>query len=314
MAWDAAFEGEHTDLTRHDTTDVLRREPLSHVLNQTGSDAAAEEDEDEEEDKDLMREIYESMEAHCGLCGEGTSSSASLPALSMSRPSWRLADALSQRNEGAHAASSDRWWSDAPNGAHPTSQVSDERSGGGVRYLSQGGLLPGSSERWSSQASHASQARTDETQARSSETWSSLASHTILDGMSPASLRSSPHHVAHNRDERLGRARRACRRLELDLGLTEDLGHSTDLGLSTDLGEAANREEHEHTARTGGSGKRARRAVTGKDEGSDGEACASGGANMAHRHAAPAGILMKREDGDVIAREQLRCDPADVVM
>ena len=285
MAWDAAFEGEHTDLTRHDTT---------------GSDAAEEEDEDEEEDKDLMREIYESMEAHCGLCGEGTSSSASLPALSTSRPSWRLADALSQRNEGAHAASSERWWSDAPNGARPTSQVSDESSGGGVRNLSQGGLLPGSSERWSSQASHTSQARTDETQARSSETWSSLASHTILDGMSPASLRSSPHHVAHNRDERLGRARRACRRLELDLGLTEDLGLSTDLGL----------EEHEHTARTGGSGKRARRAVTGKDEGSDGEACASGGANMAHA----AGILMMREDGDVIAREQLRCDPADVVM
>ena len=134
-----------------------------------------------------------------------------------------------------------------------------------------------------------SQARSDETQARSDETWSSQASH-----MSPASLRSLPHHVAHSREERLGRARRACRILELDLGLTENLGLSTDFGLSTDLGEVANREAHEHT---GGSGKRARRTVTGKDEGSDGEACAGGGA---------AGILMKSEDGDVIAREQLR--------
>ena len=126
----------------------------------TGSDAV------EDEDDDLMREIYEAMEAQCGLRGGGPSPSTRRPTPA-SRPSWCLADALSRRgdamadalssesrgseaHDGAPAGSSERWereveahTPDAPphNGVPPR----DERSGAheGVLHLSQ-------AERWSS--------------------------------------------------------------------------------------------------------------------------------------------------------------------
>lgn len=138
-------------------------------------------------------------------------------------------------------------WSDAHNGVRPLAQVCDEGSltHEAVLHLSQ-------AERWSSQASH----------------------------LSPASHRTSPHYVAHNREERLGRARQACRSLDLDLGL------------STGLGDVAHREEHQHT---GESGTRAPRAGTGD------EVCAGGGADVPYA----ADILMAREDGDLMARERM---------
>ena len=85
----------------------------------TGSDAV------EDEDDDLMREIYEAMEAQCGLRGGGPSPSTRRPTPA-SRPSWCLADALSRRGDAM-------------------AQVGDERSGthDGVLHLRQ-------AERWSS--------------------------------------------------------------------------------------------------------------------------------------------------------------------
>ena len=212
------------------------------VSNTTGSDATMEQ---EDEDDDLMREIYEAMEAQCGLSG-GPSPSTRRPTPS-SRPSWCLADALSRRDEGTHAASSEMW-SGAHNGVRPLVQVCDVEGSlthEAVLHLSQ-------AERWSSQASH----------------------------VSPASHRTSPHYLAHNREERLGRARRS-----LDLGL----------GLSLDLDDVAHREEHQHTGER--SGTRAPSAGTGTN--GDGEVCAGGGADVPYA----ADILMAREDGDLMARE-----------
>ena len=234
----------------------------------TGSDAV------EDEDDDLMREIYEAMEAQCGLRGGGPSPSTRRPTPA-SRPSWCLADALSRRgvamadapssesrgseaHDGAPAGSSERWereveahTPDAPphNGVPPR----DERSGAheGVLHLSQ-------AERWSSQASH----------------------------MSPASRRTSPHYVAHNREERLGRARQACRSLELDLGLGPD----------PDL--VSHCEEHQHT---GEGGAHARRTSTGTDGDGEVRAGAGGSGDVAYA----ADILMAREEGDAMAREDV---------
>ena len=210
--------------------------------NTTGPGAVEQEDEDD----DLMREIYEAMEAQCGLSG-GPSPSWASPSTRRPTPSSRPSCvphrspiALGRRN--AHATSSD-----AHNGVRPLAQVCDEGSltHEAVLHLSQ-------AERWSSQASH----------------------------VSPASHRTSPHYVAHNREERLGRARQACRSLDLDLGL------------STGLGDVAHREEHQHT---GESGTRAPRAGTGD------EVCAGGGADVPYA----ADILMAREDGDLMARERM---------
>ena len=197
--------------------------------------------EQEDEDDDLMREIYEAMEAQCGLSG-GPSPSTRRPTPS-SRPSWCLADALSRRDEGTHAASSEMW-SGAHNGVRPLVQVCDVEGSlthEAVLHLSQ-------AERWSSQASH----------------------------VSPASHRTSPHYVAHNREERLGRARQACRSLDLD--------------------DVAHREEHQHTGER--SGTRAPRAGTGTTN-RDWEVSAGGGADVPYA----ADILMAREDGDAMARE-----------
>lgn len=202
----------------------------------TGSDAV------EDEDDDLMREIYEAMEAQCGLRGGGPSPSTRRPTPA-SRPSWCLADALSRRGDAmADALSSESRGSEAHDGVPPR----DERSGAheGVLHLSQ-------AERWSSQASH----------------------------MSPASRRTSPHYVAHNREERLGRARQACRSLELDLGLGPD----------PDL--VSHCEEHQHT---GEGGAHARRTSTGTDGDGEVRAGAGGSGDVAYA----ADILMAREEGD----------------
>ena len=216
--------------------------------NTTGPGAVEQEDEDD----DLMREIYEAMEAQCGLSG-GPSPSWASPSTRRPTPSSRPSCvphrspiALGRRN--AHATSSD-----AHNGVRPLAQVCDEGSltHEAVLHLSQ-------AERWSSQASH----------------------------VSPASHRTSPHYVAHNREERLGRARQACRSLELDLGLGPD----------PDL--VSHCEEHQHT---GEGGAHARHTSTGTD--GDGKVRAGGGHNVAYA----ADVLMAREDGDAVgqAREDV---------
>ena len=104
--------------------------------------------------------------------------------------------------------------------------------------------------------------------------------------MSPASRRTSPHYVAHNREERLGRARQACRSLELDLGLGPD----------PDL--VSHCEEHQHT---GEGGAHARRTSTGTDGDGEVRAGAGGSGNVAYA----ADILMAREEGDAMAREDV---------
>ena len=174
----------------------------------------------------------------------------------LSRRGDAMADALSSESRGSEAhdgapAGSSEMRSEVHNGARQLAQVGDERSGTheGVLHLSQ-------AERWSSQASH----------------------------MSPASRRTSPHYVAHNREERLGRARQACRSLELDLGLGPD----------PDL--VSHCEEHQHT---GEGGAHARRTSTGTD--GDGKVRAGGGHNVAYA----ADVLMAREDGDAVAREDV---------
>ena len=165
MVWDAVVAVEDEE------------DPDVFLTMRYNTRSALEEEEDDDDEIVVLSRIYEAM------CVEP---SPSIRRTTPSRPSWRLADALSRRNEGTHAASSDAY-----NGVRLLSQVGDERSDAdhGVLHLSQ-------AERWRSQESH----------------------------VSPASICTSPHYVVHNRKERLGRARQACTSLELELGLGPDHG------------------------------------------------------------------------------------------
>ena len=194
-AWDAsaAVEDEDQSLMSYNTT---------------GPGAVEQEDEDD----DLMREIYEAMEAQCGLSG-GPSPSWASPSTRRPTPSSRpscvphrspIALGRSYLTCGALDAPAQRYggsemWSDAHNGVRPLAQVCDEGSltHEAVLHLSQ-------AERWSSQASHVSP-----------------ASHRISPSdrhlLSPSRCqlhRARPHHRPHIPHHPCRRGARACHSLQ----------------------------------------------------------------------------------------------------